>query len=472
MLASEKNVEILSDFGLTRNQAKVYMAVAQFGLASVGQISRLSKVRREDVYRILPKLEKIGLVERLLGTPVKVRATSVEGALSILIKHEQDVANQKISSLKARKETFLKHFKPTTMKPKLGEEPNFALLSERDQILGKSLNMLRKVKRELDIVCSRTKLMQLIHNFAQQLKGAAQKHVKIRIISELPEHEDLMPRILEEYVSPGTAVDLRYSDIPSGHYMIVDLREALMATTTEGNLADNPCLWTSNISLVRMLQGNFESLWHNSMSWEIVETTAVPEKVTRFIEQLRPTNHVIFVYDSQEAKYNVLFNYLKVGLENGEAGVYVTTDEEPSQVREGMKRFGIDVEKYEKRGALEIFEYDRIYIIDGKFSPAVTINLWNNIYNEALKKGLTGLRVTGEMSCFFKHNLVQELVEYEKALHRILDIPMIAICAYDAKTLNTRNDAVNLYTELVRAHGTVLFTGVDQKLGRIEIRKG
>ena len=58
LLSSEKNVEVLLDFGLTRNQAKVYVAIARLRLASVGQISKASKVRREDVYRILPKLEK------------------------------------------------------------------------------------------------------------------------------------------------------------------------------------------------------------------------------------------------------------------------------------------------------------------------------------------------------------------------------------------------------------------------------
>ncbi|MCZ2856768.1 MAG: hypothetical protein O2U62_06710, partial [Candidatus Bathyarchaeota archaeon] len=73
--SSEKNVEILTDFGLTGNQAKVYLAAARLRLASVGQISKVSKVRREDVYRILPKLEKMGLVERLLGKPTKIRAT-------------------------------------------------------------------------------------------------------------------------------------------------------------------------------------------------------------------------------------------------------------------------------------------------------------------------------------------------------------------------------------------------------------
>ncbi|NIU39390.1 hypothetical protein GWN65_05330, partial [Candidatus Bathyarchaeota archaeon] len=85
-----KNAEMLSDFGLTHNQAKVYIAIARLRLATVSQISKVSKVRREDVYRILPKLEKMGLVEKLLGKPTKIRATPVEEALPILIKHEED----------------------------------------------------------------------------------------------------------------------------------------------------------------------------------------------------------------------------------------------------------------------------------------------------------------------------------------------------------------------------------------------
>jgi len=74
------------------------------------------------------------------------------------------------------------------------------------------------------------------------------------------------------------------------------------------------------------------------------------------------------------------------------------------------------------------------------------------------------------VACFFKHNLIRELIEYEKTLHRVLDIPMIAICAYNASQINKSKDPANLYGELARAHGTVLFTGLDTKLGRMEIR--
>ncbi len=236
-------------------------------------------------------------------------------------------------------------------------------------------------------------------------------------------------------------------------------------------MAEHPCLWTNSDSLVEIFRKDFESIWHNSVSWKIIETTAVPEKVIGYMEQLRPTNHLIFVYDSQEAKYNVLFNYLKVGLEKGQAGVYVTSDENPSQIRDAMKQFGIEVEKYEKAGALNICRYEEIYIADGEFNMVTTLDSWDKLYSRALENGFNGLRVTGETSWFFKRKLIPELIEYEKSLHKVMDIPMIAICAYNANNLNKSKDPIYVYNELARAHGTVLFKGVDKKLGRIEIRK-
>jgi hypothetical protein len=177
------------------------------------------------------------------------------------------------------------------------------------------------------------------------------------------------------------------------------------------------------------------------------------------------------VYQSSEAKHKVLLNYLKVGLENGEAAVYVASEESPSEIGDAMKRFGIEAEKYEKIGALRILGYNDIYIIDGKFDMPTTMALWNKLYNEAMTKGFKELRVIGEMACFFQHNLTGELMEYERELHRILDIPITAICAYNAKMLSKAQNPIDLYTELVRAHRVVLFAGIDNKLGKIEIRK-
>ena len=470
MLSLDENAKTLSDFGLTHNQAKVYIAVAQLGIASVSQVSKVSKVRREDVYRIMPKLEKMGLIEKILGKPTKIRATPVEEALPLLIKREKDIANKKVSELVAKKDAFLKHFKEYKMKP-ISEEARFALISEREGIINKELIMVKNAERAIDVITSRDKFLHIFTSYGEPFKEAIGRGVKVRMILDITEHEDWIPRIIEEYNSFRASLNIRYTDQPSSHYMTMDYKEALVATSTEPTIGENPYLWTNDSNLVGLVQKNFEGIWHTSVNIKDIETEAVAEKLTHFIKDLRPTNHVIFLYETSEAKHNVLFNYLKVGLENGEAAVYIASEENPSQIRDAMKRFGIEAEKYEETGALRILRYKDFYIAEGRFDMQATMGLINKLYHEALTKGFKGWRGAGEMACFFEHNLIQELMEYERGLHRALDIPIIAVCAYNANILIKASNPMDLYNELLRAHGTVLFTGIDNKLGKIEIRK-
>ena len=465
----EENAEILSDFGLTPNQAKVYLATARQGLASVGQISKVAKVRREDVYRIMPKLEKMGLVERILSKPTKMRALPVEEAFHVLIEREQEIANERMSTLMAKKDAFLKHYKPFRMETK--EEVHFSMISGREGIMTKELAMLKRVKNAISIVTSREKFAQFFSNYDEALQKAANKGIQIRMILNVTEHDDSILRTIKEYESARVPIHLKYTDQRSTHYMIVDYNQALVSTSAEPTIRETAYLWTDDNSLVGLLQKSFEGLWHASVELKVIETEAVAEKLIHVLKDLRPTNHTIIMYETPEAKYTVLFNYVKLGLENGEAVAYIGSEESPSQIRDAMKRFGIDVEKYEETGALRVLECNDFYIIDGKFDAAITINLLNKMYDEALTKGFKGFRIAGEMACFFEHKLTKELVEYERAVHRVFDIPIIGVCAYDANMVIKASNPMDLYNELLKAHGTVLFSGLSKKLGKIEIRK-
>jgi len=468
----DRDAQMLCAFGLTPNQARVYLTVCRLGIAQVGRVSKASKVRREDIYRLLPSLEKLGLIEKVLGTPTKIRAIPVEDALSLLVKQEEDKAHKKMAELKMKKDEFLKVFKASSKA--MAEEvegTEFSFITEKAAIINKATLFLKKLEREVDIVSSRLKLTQMIGIFSELFKKALKKGVRFRVITEMPEEEDQIPRIIEERLSPVAAFKLRYAESLPSHYLIVDNKEMMITTSTDGALAERPTLWTNSASLIEPLQRTFEELWHKSIDWASIKAQSETDRATQFIKQLKPSEHIIFVYETPEAKYNVLFNYIKCALEKGEAALYVCSEASPRQLKNAMKNFGIDVEKYEKADALKILPYDQFYIIDGKFSITNTLNLWSKYYKEALAKGFKGLRVTGETACFFKHNMVQDLVEYEKALHRVLDIPMIAICSYQVDRLNEAEDPVNLYHELTQAHGTVLFAGIDNKLGKIEIRK-
>lgn len=472
MLHLDKDIETLRGFGLTTNQARVYLAICHLGIAPVGKVSKLAHVRREDVYRILPKLEEMGLTERTLDTPAKIRATPLQDALSTLIKHEKEMHDQKINALVAKKEELVRNFRANSRKTELEDEDSqFTLISEKAAILKKASAMLKDVRSEVAITGSRQKLIQIVSVYADLLKKAVKRGVKIRMVTELPEEEDPLPRFIEEQLSPSASVKLKYAEALPSHFAVFDNTGMMVATTTHEGFAERPALWTNSPQLIAPMQKAFEDLWHSSMNWSNFKSESESERLARFLGELKPSDHVIFMYDTPEAKYHVLFNYIKQGLENGEAALYVCSEANPRQIRNAMKRFGIDVDKCEESGALRILYYTEFYIIDGKFSIPNTLCLWNKFYKEAISKGFSGLRVTGETACFFKHKMVQNLLEYEKALHTVLDIPMIAVCSYCADILNDTDDPINLYHELAKAHGTVLYTGINSKLGRIELRR-
>ena len=81
-VADDENTDLLLGLGLSLNQARVYLAILKLEKTTVRKVAKFSKVRREEVYRILPALEKKGLVERLLGKPTEVRATVISDALA------------------------------------------------------------------------------------------------------------------------------------------------------------------------------------------------------------------------------------------------------------------------------------------------------------------------------------------------------------------------------------------------------
>ncbi len=184
-------------------------------------------------------------------------------------------------------------------------------------------------------------------------------------------------------------------------------------------------------------------------------------EILEFVKKMKSREHVVLFYTSPQDKNEVLFTYLKSGLEREMAAAYVKSQQSPEQTKEAMRKFGIDVQKYEKRGALKVIDYRNWYIIGGKFDASKTLQMWKDLLAEVKKKGFKGLRVTGEIACFFENNMTKELMEYEKALHRTLELPMTAICAYDQQTVAEQGsvEALKVMFDLLRAHSTALVMG-------------
>ncbi|TFG27699.1 hypothetical protein EU527_18280 [Candidatus Thorarchaeota archaeon] len=466
-----EEIEALTDFGLTRYEALIYLSALKLGLSTASKIGKAAGIRREEVYRTIPKLEKAGLLERVLGRPIKVRALPIEDALEILVERQETEASKKLRNLIVAKEELIDRLGQETQKYQEKEDhANFVLITEKDTLSKRVSSLIQLANSTIDFIDSFENAFRFVLMYAEALKDARKKDVRIRILTNYPNNVELIPKALKKHV-PENSFVVKYSDRLPSRYAIFDSNNAMITTSTGDTFSGSKCLWTNDSNLVGIIQRDFEDQFRDSIDWKDIDDIHI-QKLARIMDRLKPRDHLVLFYDSTEAKHNTLFSYISKGLELNEAVAYVCAEETPEQIMEAMQRFGIDVERGLRTEALTVLDYTDMYIRDGEFDMDIVMASWAKFYDDAIAKGFKGLRVTGEMSCFVQHDLVEELVEYEHALHTILDIPMIAICAYNSNLLSKIENPINVYSELVRAHGKVLFAGRDNRIGKIEVRAG
>ncbi len=178
-------------------------------------------------------------------------------------------------------------------------------------------------------------------------------------------------------------------------------------------------------------------------------------RVNRFLENVKPRDHLIMFYDNQESKREIVYDFLSNGFFQGKGIVYIYTEETPEQISQWFKKKNIDYELNFKSGNILTPRYDEWYFEGGYPETIRALRKIRDTESYFREKGL-GMRAVGEMSCFFKEGEVKELLRYEYALHKVLDINIEAFCVFDIKTI-VETGHTELIMPLVRAHGKAIF---------------
>ena len=114
-------LKVLFDLGLTLKQARVYLALSRSRILKISEISRISNVVRPDLYKTLSKLQQLGLVERIIQTPIAYSAIPIEEGVSLLLENKRE----KFRRIRAETQILLekaKMNKPNNSDPLIGAQ--------------------------------------------------------------------------------------------------------------------------------------------------------------------------------------------------------------------------------------------------------------------------------------------------------------------------------------------------------------
>jgi sugar-specific transcriptional regulator TrmB len=256
-MSSDENTDLLLGLGLTLNQARVYLAILRLEKTTVGQVAKFSKVRREDVYRILPSLEKKGLIERLMGKPTEIRATLISSSLTSLVTEEKNRSEERLLDMRRMVQKLsLKDWK----QPPSGEESIYILIAEKKAILAKTAELINNSEKEVGLIADKGRIAQVLAHFSDEHKHAIKKGAQIRLLFEGESPDILLKQKVRKLIG-SASVSVKFHHEPLNHFIMSDDKEAMITTSKETGLGDSPSLWTNNSNLIGVLRTGFESDW-------------------------------------------------------------------------------------------------------------------------------------------------------------------------------------------------------------------
>jgi sugar-specific transcriptional regulator TrmB len=259
-MSSDESTDLLLGLGLSLNQARVYLAVLKLEKTTVAQVAKYSKVRREDVYRILPSLEKMGLIERLLGKPTEIRATPISDALSLLVSEEKNKSDDRLTGMRSSvKRLSLKDWK----QPLPGEESIYILIAEKKAILAKTSELIRNSKTEVALIADKGRIIPVLSQFLDEFRQAIKKGAQIRLIFEGQNPDSLLRERVKKLIDVAS-VNVKFHPEALNHFIMSDDKEALITADKESGLGESPSLWTNNSNLIGVLRTGFESDWEKA----------------------------------------------------------------------------------------------------------------------------------------------------------------------------------------------------------------
>ncbi len=258
----DKTATELADFGLTKTQAKVYISLIALGVASVSEIAGISKVRREEVYRIIPEMEKFGIIIRKLETPRKFSGAKPEAAVEMLTRLKLRNMKEEVDKLEQRQAQITSRLRTIAL-PVEKSSPSVEVISMQDRISMKLSEMMQNAKQRADVVASLDELRFVYVNRPKKLTERILGTVKTRAITEKRELDELVKEIIGISKSKNNPIELRQTEELPFNLLIVDRREAMWGKPESKN-ENRQNFWTNDPTQIAILEMSFESLWQKS----------------------------------------------------------------------------------------------------------------------------------------------------------------------------------------------------------------
>jgi sugar-specific transcriptional regulator TrmB len=233
LIKQELITKIRDYFDLNIYETKVWLALLGKGIASAGEIARISRVPRSRTYDVLETLEKKGFAIVKLGKPVKYIGVKPKIILEKLKNNVRKNAEERIESLLKIKDTDeftkLEELYKGGLSPVKREDIS-AALNGRSNISNYLREILQNAEKEV-MICTNAEEIKLKTKLFQQTFDILKKE-NIRVKFALSGSDDLIKQIENKFNRKIKRVNI------DAKFFIIDRKEILFYLSKDSNKED------------------------------------------------------------------------------------------------------------------------------------------------------------------------------------------------------------------------------------------
>jgi sugar-specific transcriptional regulator TrmB len=255
----DEDVSTLTELGLTVTQAKIYLTLSKTKNLTAQEISKIAKVTRPDVYRILTQLQEAGIVEKIIATPTEFHAIPINVCIAALMEKRL----QKTAQIAQKAKKLIQNFKPNSINNQDKEKQQFILLPEKPSIHDKAQQMLQNAQTQICFLMESKIIFPWFAIYLPIFKKALDRKVECRLITPQFSTNNHL-KTLKTLIKYSN-FSLRFiSETPKAFFSLWDKKAVLIVTSPIGAQSQTPTLWSNNKSIVDLCQDYFENLWINA----------------------------------------------------------------------------------------------------------------------------------------------------------------------------------------------------------------
>ncbi len=180
---NQELINLLNRVGLNQYESKIYLALIGEKSATASEVSAKAGIPRPRAYDVLEKLSKEGFVSIQPGRPVRFLANPINEAFEALKNKQKQEHEKRMKEIDEIKQTLSKKIKNLKPEESFNASDFVYVMKKRNNINSKIESLINNAQESIHLAGDEEELKEKITNYAEALKKASDRGVKIHIIT-------------------------------------------------------------------------------------------------------------------------------------------------------------------------------------------------------------------------------------------------------------------------------------------------